>query len=43
LIFKLCRLDPGVASSPFIASVIDIVGIVIYMNVARFVLDLGAP
>lgn len=43
LLFKLCRVDPGIASSPFIASVIDIVGIVIYMNVALAVIEMGAP
>jgi magnesium transporter len=35
LLFKVCRLDPGVASSPFVASFVDVVGIVIYMTIAN--------
>jgi magnesium transporter len=35
LLLKLCRLDPGVASSPFVASLVDVMGIVVYFNIAR--------
>jgi len=34
LLFKRIGLDPALMSSPFVAGIIDIVGIVIYMNVA---------
>jgi magnesium transporter len=41
LLFKLCRLDPGVASSPFVASLVDVVGIVVYLSIARMLLPIG--
>jgi magnesium transporter len=31
-------LDPATASSPFVASVVDVIGIVVYFNIARVVL-----
>jgi magnesium transporter len=34
LLFRRLGLDPAMMSSPFVAGIIDIVGIVIYMNVA---------
>ncbi|MEM8679589.1 MAG: magnesium transporter [Planctomycetota bacterium] len=34
LIFKRMGLDPALMSNPFVAGIIDIVGIVVYMNVA---------
>jgi magnesium transporter len=34
LVFKRMGLDPALMSSPFVAGLIDILGIVIYMNVA---------
>ena len=40
LLFKICRLDPGVASSPFVASLVDVVGIVVYFNIARALIPL---
>ena len=40
LIFKKIRLDPAVVSGPFIASVLDVVALVIYLEIARFVLQL---
>jgi magnesium transporter len=43
LLFKLCRVDPGVASSPFVASLVDVVGIVIYFTVARTLMPIGPP
>jgi magnesium transporter len=33
--------DPAVSSSPFIASLVDVMGLVIYFNVAKWVLALG--
>jgi magnesium transporter len=38
LIIKGLRLDPAVSSGPFIASLVDVLGIIIYMNIAIFVL-----
>ncbi|MGH9868923.1 MAG: magnesium transporter [Candidatus Polarisedimenticolia bacterium] len=40
LLFRLCRLDPGVASSPFVASLVDVVGIVVYFTIARSLLSI---
>ena len=37
-IFKRFNLDPAVSSSPFIACVVDFVGIVLYFSVATFML-----
>ena len=34
IVFKRLGLDPAMMSNPFVAGIIDIVGIVIYMNVA---------
>jgi magnesium transporter len=39
LIFKSLGLDPAMMSNPFVAGIIDILGIVIYINVARAVLN----
>ena len=41
LIFKRMGLDPAMMSNPFVAGIVDILGIVIYMNVA--ILLLGSP
>lgn len=38
LIFKRLGLDPAIMSNPFVAGIVDILGIVIYMNVAFIVL-----
>ena len=32
-------LDPATASSPFVASLVDVVGIIIYFNIARLILS----
>jgi len=39
LIFKRLGLDPAMMSNPFVAGIVDILGIVIYINVARIVLQ----
>jgi magnesium transporter len=39
LIFQRIGLDPALMSNPFVAGIIDIVGIVIYMNVALVLLS----
>jgi magnesium transporter len=38
MIFKRLGLDPALMSNPFVAGIVDILGIVIYINVARMVL-----
>jgi magnesium transporter len=38
LIFKRVGLDPAMMSNPFVAGIIDVVGIIIYMNVAILLL-----
>ena len=38
LVFKRLGFDPAIASSPFVASLVDVTGLVIYFNVARHVL-----
>ena len=38
LIFQRMGQDPALMSNPFVAGIIDIVGIVIYVNVAILVL-----
>jgi magnesium transporter len=42
LLFQRVGLDPALMSNPFVAGIIDILGIVIYMNVAIVVNSLGA-
>jgi magnesium transporter len=38
LIFKRMGVDPGYASSPFVATFVDVTGIVIYFNIAHIYL-----
>ncbi|WP_153558513.1 magnesium transporter [Roseimaritima sediminicola] len=38
LMFKRLGLDPALMSNPFVAGIVDILGIVIYFNVARLVM-----
>ena len=38
LIFRRLGADPAMASSPFVATFVDVTGIVIYFNIARIVL-----
>jgi magnesium transporter len=40
LVLKRLRLDPALMSAPFIASMIDVTGVVIYFSIARAVLGL---
>lgn len=42
LVFKRIGLDPAMMSNPFVAGIIDVVGIVIYMNVALLLLADGS-
>jgi magnesium transporter len=41
LLFRRLGFDPAVASSPFVASTVDVTGLVIYFTVARSVLNLS--
>ena len=41
IIFKRLGLDPAMMSNPFVAGIVDILGIVIYINIARLIL--GGP
>jgi magnesium transporter len=38
LIFKRFGIDPGIASSPFVATFVDVTGIIIYFSIAKAVL-----
>jgi magnesium transporter len=38
LLFRRFRIDPALASSPFVATFVDVSGMLIYFNVARWVL-----
>lgn len=40
LVFKRLGFDPAIASSPFVASLVDVTGLVVYFNVARAILRL---
>ncbi len=40
LVFKRLGFDPAIASSPFVASLVDVTGLVIYFNIARVLLRL---
>lgn len=41
LIFKRLGFDPAIASSPFVASLVDVTGLLIYFNIAGRVLRIG--
>lgn len=41
LLFKRLGFDPAVASAPFVASLVDVTGLVLYFTVARYLLGLG--
>lgn len=43
LLIKRLGLDPAVSSGPFIASLVDVLGIVIYLQIAIFVLGIHRP
>ncbi len=38
MIFKRLGLDPALMSNPFVSGIVDILGIVIYLNVARLII-----
>ena len=39
LFFRRIGVDPGIASSPFVATFVDVTGIIIYFSIARFFLS----
>jgi magnesium transporter len=40
LLFTRSAFDPAIASSPFVASLVDVAGIIIYFNIAIHVMGL---
>jgi magnesium transporter len=38
IVFRRIGVDPGIASSPFVATFVDVTGIVIYFSIARVIL-----
>jgi magnesium transporter len=40
IVFKRMGVDPGIASSPFVATFVDVTGIVIYFTISRIVLGI---
>src|SRR5206468_9614919 len=38
LVFKRIGVDPGIASSPFVATFVDVTGIIIYFTIAKLFL-----
>jgi magnesium transporter len=39
-VFRRLGADPGVASSPFVATFVDVTGIVIYFSIAKIIFGL---
>jgi magnesium transporter len=37
-LLRRCGLDPAASSAPFVATLVDVTGLVIYFNVALFIL-----
>jgi magnesium transporter len=38
LILKRCGLDPAIASAPFVATLVDVTGLIIYFSIAALFL-----
>ncbi|MDJ1173275.1 magnesium transporter [Roseofilum capinflatum] len=41
-LFRSLGLDPALMSAPFITTAVDVLGVLIYFNIARFILNLGS-
>ncbi|NEO85661.1 MAG: magnesium transporter, partial [Spirulina sp. SIO3F2] len=41
-LFRTLRLDPALMSAPFITTAVDVLGVLIYFNIARVILTSGA-
>ena len=41
LLLRRVGFDPAVASSPFVASIVDVTGIIVYFTVARMLLGIA--
>lgn len=39
LILKACKVDPATSSAPFVATLVDVTGVIIYFTIAYFVLQ----
>jgi magnesium transporter len=37
-VLRKCRLDPATASAPFVATLVDVTGLVLYFTIASFFL-----
>jgi magnesium transporter len=37
-VLKKCRLDPATSSAPFVATLVDVVGVLIYLSAAAVIL-----
>lgn len=37
-LLKKCRLDPATASAPFVATLVDVIGLIIYFTIASIFL-----
>lgn len=40
LIARLFRIDPAVMSGPFITTIVDVIGIMVYFEIAHLILGL---
>jgi magnesium transporter len=38
IILKRCRVDPATSSTPFIASLVDVTGILVFVYIAQFIM-----
>lgn len=38
LILKKCRLDPATSSAPFVATLVDVTGLIIYFSIAMVIM-----
>jgi magnesium transporter len=43
LLLRRLGLDPATSSTPFIATVVDVLGIVVYLSIARLVFGALVP
>jgi magnesium transporter len=38
ILFRAIHVDPGIASSPFVATFVDVTGIILYFTIAQVLL-----
>ena len=39
-LLKFCHIDPASASAPFVTTIVDVSGIIIYFTIARLILGI---